>query len=68
MSGGLLSVLLGIVDRMNAKVTWIALKNQPGWKCFVSGIELPSHMGLGGTPLEALADVLRLAKALSVDG
>lgn len=59
------TILLGIVDRMNAKVTWIALKNT-GWKCFVSGVELPPHMGLGTTPVEALAEVLRMAKAFGV--
>ncbi len=62
----LLSVLLGIVDRMGAKVTWSALA-AGGWKCFVSGIEMPPHMGIGTTPLEALADVLRLAKAIGVE-
>ncbi len=62
----LLSVLLSIVDRMGAKVTWLPLKGS-GWKCCVSGIEMPPHMGIGNTPVEALADVLRLAKALGCE-
>ena len=59
----MLALLLGIVDRMGAKVTWIET-HHIGWKCIVTGIELPPHMGIGRTPIEALAEVLRMAAHL----
>ncbi len=62
----MLAVLLGVVDRIGAKVTWIESKRL-GWKCFVSGIELPPHMGRGRTPVEALAEVLRLAAQIGAE-
>lgn len=61
----MLAILLGIVDRLEAKVTWIETKHL-GWKCIVTGIELPPHMGLGRTPADALAEVLRLASSIEV--
>jgi hypothetical protein len=59
-----MKALLDEVDRLGAKVTWISLAN--GWKCVVSGVELPPHTGQGRTCEEALAEVLRLARVLGV--
>ena len=53
-------ILLDIVDRLGAKVTWIALTGGR-WKCVVSGIALPPHQGIGTSPLRALSDVLVMA-------
>jgi hypothetical protein len=62
MAEALVNELLEEVDRRKAKVTWIPLSGG-GWKAVVSGIELPPHFGHGRTGTEALAEVLRMARA-----
>ncbi|HXG69938.1 MAG TPA: hypothetical protein VNJ04_04915 [Gemmatimonadaceae bacterium] len=57
------AVLFAIVDRMGAKVTWLALECGR-WKCNVTGVALTPHQGIGTTPLRALADVLVMAGSL----
>jgi hypothetical protein len=54
--------LLAEVDVREAKVTWIALAGG-GWKAVVDGIALPPHHGQGRTGTDALAEVLRMARA-----
>lgn len=66
-AGPEVKTLLDELDRLQAKATFIALAHG-GWKCVVSGIELPPHQGHGRTGYEALAEVLRLAKALGHGG
>jgi hypothetical protein len=56
--------LLDEVDRFGGKVTWIAIAS--GWKCVLSGVELPPHSGHGRTGAEALAEVVRFARTLGV--
>ena len=53
-------ILFELVDRMGAEVVWLSL-SRGGWKCIVTGVELPPHTGTGSTPLRALAEVLVFA-------
>ena len=55
---------LAEVDAMGAKLTVVDLA--PGWRAVLGGVGLPPHHGHGATPLEAIQDALRFARAMGV--